>query len=137
MIEEIDLIPISLSFIATHTIQSFTQRENLKELWTIDMVIINIYCGFAKAFILFVADGLEIVDMQVLTIFLEFYVQYMKLVEIHATRKLVTILIFGEQQLVTNFASCFVILAHDNGVVERLSKVHHKKIECQDFVTNF
>jgi len=69
MIEEIDLIPISLSFIARHTIQSFTQRENLEELWTIDTVITSSYGRFAKAFILVVADGLEIIDMQVLTIF--------------------------------------------------------------------
>jgi hypothetical protein len=69
------------------------QRENLKELWTIDMVITNIYCRFAKAFILVVVDGLEIVDMQVLTIFPKFYVQYVKLVEIYATRRLAVILI--------------------------------------------
>jgi hypothetical protein len=106
------------------------------------MVIIGTYGRFAKAFILVVVDGLEIVDMQALTIFPKFYVQYVKLVEIYATMRLAIILIknigiptFGE--LVTIFASCFVILAHDNGVVKRLSKVHHKKIECQDFVTNF
>jgi hypothetical protein len=29
MIEKIDLIHVSLHFIATHTIQSFVQRENL------------------------------------------------------------------------------------------------------------
>ncbi len=57
------------------------------------MVITNIYCRFAKAFILVVVDGLEIVDMQVLTIFPKFYVQYVKLVEIYATRRLAVILI--------------------------------------------
>jgi hypothetical protein len=65
------------------------------------------------------------------------------LVKIYNTRRPTIVLIknigtpiFGEQ-LVTKFASCFVILALGNGAIERLSKVHHKKIESQDFVTNF
>jgi hypothetical protein len=38
--------------------------------------------------------------------------------------KNVGILAFGEQQLVTNFASCFIILAHDDAIVKRLMEVH-------------
>jgi hypothetical protein len=105
------------------------------------MILIGIYGRSVKAFVLVVVDGLEIVNMHVLAISPEFYVQYVKLVEMYATRKLATILIKNigtlvfSEQLVTNFASCFVILAHGSGVVEKLSKVHHKKTKCQDFVT--
>ncbi len=93
MIEEIDLIPISLCFIATHTIRSFMQRESLEVIHTIEMILTSIYGRPAKAFVLVVVDGWEIVNMHALTIFSEFYVQYVKLVEMYATRRLATILI--------------------------------------------
>jgi hypothetical protein len=117
------------------------QKESLEVIQTIKMILVGIYGRFAKAFVLVVVDGLEIVNMHALAISLEFYVQYVKLVEMYATRRLVTIFIKNigtpifSEQLVTNFASCFVILAHDSGVVEKLSKVHYKKTKCQDFVT--
>jgi hypothetical protein len=66
------------------------------------------------------------------------------LVEIYNTKKPTTLLIknistpvFGEQQFVTNFASCFVILAHDDTNIKRLMKVHQSKIDGQDFTNNF
>jgi hypothetical protein len=44
--------------------------------------------------------------------------------------------IFGEQQLVTNFSSMFIILAPNHATIDRLNKVHNKKIG-QDFAIKF
>jgi hypothetical protein len=69
------------------------QRESLEVIHTIEMILTSIYGRPAKAFVLVVVDGWEIVNMHALTIFSEFYVQYVKLVEMYATRRLATILI--------------------------------------------
>jgi hypothetical protein len=66
------------------------------------------------------------------------------LVEIYSIGKPTTLLIknvgtsmFGEQQLVTNFASCFIILAHDDAIVKILMEVYQSKTNGHDFATNF
>lgn len=45
--------------------------------------------------------------------------------------------IFGEQELLTNFSSVFIILAPNHATIDRLNKVHNKKIEGQDFAIKF
>jgi hypothetical protein len=54
------------------------QREDLEKLGTIEMVVIPIYGRFAKTFILVVANGLEVINTQVLALFPKFYVQNLK-----------------------------------------------------------
>jgi len=54
------------------------QREDLEKLGTIEMVVIHIYGRFAKTFILVVANGLEVINTQVLALFPKFYVQNLK-----------------------------------------------------------
>ncbi len=43
--------------------------------------------------------------------------------------KNITSVIFGEQQLVTKFSNVFIILAPNHATIDRLNKVHNKKIE--------
>ncbi len=44
---------------------------------------------------------------------------------------------FGEQQLVTNYATIFVMHAPDATTVKRLIQIHNKRTKGQDFTTNF
>jgi hypothetical protein len=43
VIEPIDPFPISLHFVATHSIQTFMQGSDLEELETLEMVVTGIY----------------------------------------------------------------------------------------------
>ncbi len=76
--------------------------------------------------------------------YLKLYPQYVQLVNLYNTCrpriflvKNIRSVIFGKQQLVTNFSSVFIILALHHATIDRLYKVHNKKIEGQDFATNF
>jgi hypothetical protein len=53
------------------------QRENLKKLGTMEVVVNGIYGQFAKAFILVVANGLGSNDAHASSFYLEFFAQYM------------------------------------------------------------
>jgi hypothetical protein len=53
------------------------QRENLEELWTMELMVTVIYGRFAKVFILVIAYGLGSNDAQALSFYLEFFAQYM------------------------------------------------------------
>jgi hypothetical protein len=44
---------------------------------------------------------------------------------------------FGEQKLVINYVTIFVILAPNATVVKSLTEIHNKRTEGQDFATNF
>jgi hypothetical protein len=96
----------------------FMQRENLeKELGTMELVVNGIYGWFAKVFILVITNGLGSNDAQALSFYLEFFTQYMELVKMYNIGNLATMLVknignswFGEQQLITNYATTFVCL---------------------------
>lgn len=45
--------------------------------------------------------------------------------------------IYGEQQLVTNYSSIIVILAFEEASMQKLIKVHKKKIKGSKFITTF
>ncbi len=107
-----------------------------------ELMVTRIYGRFAKAFILVIVDGLGGNDAH--SFYPKFFAQYIELVKIYSIGKLVTMLVknigssqFGEQQLVTNYVTIFVIHAPDNTVVKRLIEIHNKRIEGQDFATNF
>ncbi len=74
-IEPIDPLPISLHFVAIHTIHSFIQKSDLEQLRTLNMVITWIYGRFAKTFIFVATNGLKVGDTQALYFCLEFYSQ--------------------------------------------------------------
>lgn len=94
------------------------------------MVVTRIYDLCTKTFILFVIDKLGANDTQTLSFHPKFYTQYVQLVNtyysngIHVTLLIKNIenAIFGEQQLVTNFLSVFVIPTFDHAVVDRQSQ---------------
>lgn len=48
VIEPIDPFPISLHFVATHSIQTFMQGSDLEELETLEMVVTGIYLGCGR-----------------------------------------------------------------------------------------
>jgi hypothetical protein len=73
------------------------------------MVVINIYGCSTKSFILFVSDGEGNHNMQAIIFFLEFYFEYMQLVQTYSTRRPTTFLVknvrsatHGGQQLLMN-----------------------------------
>jgi hypothetical protein len=116
------------------------QGSDLEELETLEMVVTGIYGRSAKTFILVVVDGLEARDTQALSFYLEFYAQYVQLVNTYSTARLAIVLVknigsavFGEQQLVTKNFNAFVIPAPDDAIVNKLSK----KTEGQDTIVNF
>jgi hypothetical protein len=83
-------------------------------------------------------------DAQTLSFYLEFFAQYMELVKMYNIGNLTTMLVknircswFGEQQLKTNYTTTFVILAPNVTIVKRLIEIHNKRIEGQNFATNF
>ncbi len=103
LIKPIDPFPISFHFVAIHTIHSFIQRSNLEQLGTLKMVFTRIYGRFAKMFIFVPANGLKTSDTQALYFYLEFYPQYVQLVNLYNVNKPTTLLvkniksaIFGE-----------------------------------------
>ncbi len=74
----------------------------------------------------------------------EFLAQYMQLVKMYSMDNLATMLVknigsswFNEQQLITNYATIFVIPALDVIAIKRLIEIHNKRIEGQNFATNF
>jgi hypothetical protein len=80
--------------------------------------------GLQRPFILVVVDGLEASDTQALSFYLEFYAQYVQLVNTYSTGRLAIVLVknirsavFGEQQLVTKNFNVFVIPAPDDAIV--------------------
>ncbi len=93
VIEPIDPFPISLHFIAIHTIHSFIQSLDLEQFKTLKMVVTGIYGRFAKAFIFVAANGLKACDTQALYFYLEFYPQYVQLVNLYNTSKHATLLV--------------------------------------------
>ncbi len=144
VIEQINLLPICLGFFTTHSILDFMQRANLEELRTMELVVAGIYGQFAKGFILVVANGLGNNDAHAFSIYLEFFAQYMQLVKMYNTRSPTILLVknigsswFGEQQLVTKYATIFVIPTLDVTTVKRLIEIHDKRTESQNFATNF
>ncbi len=66
-----------MCFVLTHSILDLMQRENLKKLGTMEVVVNGIYGQFAKAFILVVANGLGSNDAHASSFYLEFFAQYM------------------------------------------------------------
>ncbi len=71
------------------------------------------------------ANGLKVGDTQAL-FFYQFCPQYVQLMNMYSIGRLATLLvknvknaIFGEQQLVTNFSSVFVILKLDHATIDR------------------
>jgi glycosylphosphatidylinositol transamidase (GPIT) subunit GPI8 len=58
MIEQIDPFSLIFHFVATHSIQSFIQWQDLQELGTIELMVTEIYGRSSKNFILIVVDGL-------------------------------------------------------------------------------
>lgn len=76
------------------------------------MVIIGIYIKSSSLFTLVVTYGYEAKDIKALTLFQEFYGQYMDLVQTYYTTKLATLTIknignaiYGEHQLITTYSS--------------------------------
>ncbi len=57
------------------------------------MVVTGIYGRFAKAFIFVAANGLKACDTQALYFYLEFYPQYVQLVNLYNTSKHATLLV--------------------------------------------
>ncbi len=62
----------------------------------------------------------------------------------HSTNNPATMLVknigsfwFSEQQLVTNYATIFVIPAPNVIAIKRLIKIHNKRTKGQNFATNF
>jgi hypothetical protein len=51
--------------------------------------------------------------------------------------KNISSVIYGEQQLVTNYSSIILILAFEEASVQKLIKVHKKKIKGSKFRTTF
>ncbi len=93
VIEPIDPFPISLHFVAIHTIHSSIQRSNLEQLRTLNVVVMGIYRRFAKTFIFVVANGLKAGDTQALYFYLEFYPQYVQVVNLYNINKPTTLLV--------------------------------------------
>jgi hypothetical protein len=76
------------------------------------MVIIGIYIKSSSLFTLIVTYGYEAKNIQALTLFQEFYGQYMDLVQTYHTNKLATLTIknignaiYGKHQLITTYSS--------------------------------
>ncbi len=74
----------------------------------------------------------------------ELLAQYMQLVKMYSTDNLATMLVenigssqFNEQQLITNYATIFVTSSLDVIAIKRLIEIHNKRIEGQNFMTNF
>jgi hypothetical protein len=116
----------------------------LQELGTIELMVIGIYGRSSKSFILIVTNGLGPNDTQALSFFLEFYPQYVELVETYNIGRLATFLaknvsnfMFGEQHLLINFSTIFVIIVPDVTTHEIIVEVHNKHIKGQNFVVNF
>jgi hypothetical protein len=61
------------------------QRENLKELRTMELVVIRIYGLSAKVFILVIANGLGSNDAHALSFYPEFFAQWMQLIKMYST----------------------------------------------------
>jgi hypothetical protein len=68
----------------------------------------------------------------------------MKLIKLYSIVSLATMLVknirsswFGEQQLVINYVTIFVIHVLDVTILKRLIEVHNKRTKGQDFTTNF
>jgi hypothetical protein len=118
------------------------QKANSEELKNMELMVIRIYGQYAKAFIMVVADGLGNIDPHALSFYIELFAQYMQLVKMYSISNLATLLIknigsfwFGEQQLVTNYVTIFVIPTPYAIVVKRLIEIN--RIKGQDFATNF
>jgi hypothetical protein len=119
-----------MCFVPTHSILEFIQKENLEELGTMELMVIRIYGQMPRAFILVVINGLGNIDAHALSFYLEFFAQYMQLVKMYSIGNLATLLVksigsfwFGEQHLLTNFVTIFVISAPNAIVVKRLIEI--------------
>jgi hypothetical protein len=85
IIEQIDHFLVYLQFVPTHSILDFMQKENLKELRTMELVVIRIYGLSAKVFILVIANGLGSNDAHALSFYPEFFAQWMQLIKMYST----------------------------------------------------
>jgi len=115
----------------------------LEELRTMELVVSGIYGRFAKAFILVVVNGLG----RNVHIHSHFILNYLH--NIYSWLRCIVLatlqqcwsknykLLVWWTKLVANYATIFVILAFDVIVVKRLIKIHNKRIEAQNFTTNF
>jgi len=73
------------------------------------------------------------IDAHALSFYLEFFAHYMQLVKMYSIGNLATLLVknigsfwFGEQHLLTNFVTIFVIPAPNAIVVKRLIEIHKR-----------
>jgi hypothetical protein len=75
IVESIPPLPISLSFLFSHSAEEFMKKEYLNELGILKLVVVGIHGRAKKQFILVVADSSA--NIHTFLFYHEFYAQYL------------------------------------------------------------